>query len=66
MKVSNKLTIMAVVAFVLIGLAAVSAASMALFKKNADAKLEQMSYTKILEMEEGLLPEKKLAIQLGQ
>lgn len=66
MKVSNKLTIAAVVAFVLIGLAAVSAGSMALFKKNADAKLEQMSYTKILEMEEGLLPEKKLAIQLGQ
>ena len=66
MKLSNKLTVLGVILFVLFGLTAVSFGSVAIFRKNADAKLSQMSYTKILEMEEGLLPERKLAMQLAQ
>ena len=66
MKTSNKLTVLGIILFALIGLASVSLGSIAIFRSKADAKLSQMSYTKILEMEEGLLPEKKLAIQLAQ
>ncbi len=66
MKARNNFTLIFVIAYVVIGLAAICASSIYLFRKKADASLLQMKYTKILEMESGLLPEKKLSLQLAQ
>ena len=66
MKTSNKMRGLAVASLVVVGLVAVAVASVLLFRKNAAERLKQMKYTKILEMENGLLPEKKLAMQLCQ
>ena len=66
MKARNNFTLIFVIAYVVIGLAAISASSIYFFRKKADASLLQMKYTKILEMESGLLPEKKLSLQLAQ
>ncbi len=66
MKSSNKLSLLAAGLFLIIGLAAVSVSSVFLFRKNTDSQLHQMQYTKIIEMEKGLLPERKLAVQLAQ
>lgn len=66
MKPLKKICQAGFIVFIIVGLAAVVCASVRLFRKNADARLEHMRYTKILEMEEGLLPEKKLALQLGK
>ncbi|MBQ2080416.1 MAG: methyl-accepting chemotaxis protein [Treponema sp.] len=65
MKSTNKSLILLGSVFAVVGLAAVSFASVMLFRKSADANLKRIKYAKILEMENGLLPEKKLAIQLG-
>ena len=66
MKSTNKMTVAVLVVLVLVGLAAVSFGSVLIFRKNADKKLSEMRYAKILEMENGLLPEKKLALQLAK
>ncbi len=66
MKARNNFTLIFVIAYVVIRLAAICASSIYLFRKKADASLLQMKYTKILEMESGLLPEKKLSLQLAQ
>ena len=66
MKPLSKLNTVAAAAFVILGMAAVSVCSVFSFRKKADSQLEKMRYTKILEMEEGLLPERKLALQLAQ
>ncbi|MBB5227059.1 methyl-accepting chemotaxis protein [Treponema ruminis] len=66
MKSASKLSILAAALFVAVGLVAVSFGSVLLFRKNARTHLEQMKYTKVLEMEKGLLPERKLAVQLAQ
>jgi methyl-accepting chemotaxis protein len=66
MKATNKLAVVGTVAFFIIGLALVSFSSVLLFRKNAAARLQEMRYTKILEIETGLLPERKLALQLAQ
>lgn len=66
MKSNNKITVIASVGFGLVGLALVSFASVLSFRKNADEQLEKIKVTKVLEMENGLLPEKKLALQLAQ
>lgn len=66
MKTVNKLSFAATLVYVVVGLAAVSFSSFLLFKKNAASELQEMRYTKILEMERGLLPERKLALQLAQ
>lgn len=66
MKARSTLSLFGIIAYVVIGLAAISVSSMYLFRKKADASLAQMKYTKILEMESGLLPEKKLSLQLAQ
>ncbi len=66
MKARNNFTLIFIIAYVVIGLAAICASSIYLFRKKADASLLQMKYTKILEMESGLLPEKKLSLQLAQ
>ena len=66
MKPVSKLSSFAIVLFAAAGVFAVSFGSVFLFRKNAKTHLEQMQYTKILEMEKGLLPERKLAIQLAQ
>ena len=57
MKSYNRLSIFAVAFYIIIGLALVSLGAVASFRKNAASRLEHMRYTKILEMEEGLLPE---------
>ena len=66
MKASNKLRIVFLVIFSLLGLAAVFYCTVLLFRKNTRENLGHIKYTKILEMESGLVPEKKLAMQLGQ
>ena len=66
MKASNKLRVLFIVVFVLIGLAAVSFFTVLLFRKSTRENLGHIKYTKILEMESGLVPEKKLAMQLAQ
>ncbi len=66
MKASNKLRVLFIVIFVLIGLAAVSFFTVLLFRKSTRENLGHIKYTKILEMESGLVPEKKLAMQLAQ
>ena len=55
MKPVSKLSIFAIVLFAAAGVFAVSFGSVFLFRKNAKTHLEQMQYTKILEMEKGLL-----------
>ena len=52
--------------FAVAALAAIAGGSVLLFRKNAVQQLKNMEYVKILEMEKGLLPEKKLAMQLAQ
>ena len=66
MKISNKLAVFAMVLFIFFGLTIVSFGAVMSFRKKAAVQLEQIRYTKILEMEEGLLPERKLALQLAQ
>ncbi len=66
MKARTTLYAICIIAYVAIGFAAVSAGSIYLFRKNADVELKQMKYAKILEIENGLLPDKKLALQLAQ
>ncbi|MBE6354898.1 methyl-accepting chemotaxis protein [Treponema sp.] len=66
MKTSGKFSVFAFIAFFIIGLGVVSFSAINLFRKNADEQLQQMKYEKTLEMEKGLLPEKKLAIQMAQ
>lgn len=66
MKASNKLRVLFIIVFVLIGMAAVSYFTVVLFRKNTRENLGHIKYTKILEMESGLVPEKKLAMQLAQ
>ena len=66
MKISNALRVLVIVILAAVGLFLVSFFSVLLFRKNARENLEQIKYTKILEMESGLVPEKKLAMQLGQ
>ena len=66
MKSYNRLSIFVVAFYITIGLAIVSFGAVSSFRKNAASRLEHMRYTKILEMEEGLLPERKLALQLAQ
>ena len=51
--------------FAVVALAAVSFSSVLLFRKGAAERLESIRYEKILEMENGLLPERKLAMQLA-
>ena len=65
MKARTKISIV-VVLFAVIGLALVSCCAVFSFRKNAAARLLEIKYTKILEMESGLLPERKLAMQLAQ
>ncbi|MBP5443166.1 MAG: methyl-accepting chemotaxis protein [Treponema sp.] len=65
MKSTSKPFILVSAVLFVLGIAAVSFTSVMLFRKNADARLQRIMYAKILEMEKGLLPEKKLAIQLG-
>ena len=66
MKTTNRFLVVGAVIFVVVGLAAVAVASTMLFRRNAKDQLELMEYTKILELENGLLPEKKLSVQLCQ
>ncbi|MCR5724305.1 MAG: hypothetical protein K6G80_04370 [Treponema sp.] len=65
MKVTGKVSV-CITFSVICGLFAVSFGSVFLFRKSAKDHLEQLKYTKVLEMEKGLLPERKLAIQLAQ
>ncbi len=37
-----------------------------IFRRSTDKRLRDMAYTKILEMENGLLPEKKIALQMAE
>ncbi len=45
--------------------AVVFGSSVIMFRKNSTEQLQDIVYTKVLEMEKNLLPEKKLAIQMG-
>ena len=62
MKSTSKPFILVSVVLFVLGMAAVSFTSVMLFRKNADARLQRIKYAKILEMEKGLLPEKKREI----
>ena len=66
MKSTKKSTILTGVVLTVLGLTAVSFSSFKLFRSKAQNRLSEMKYTKILELESGLLPERKLAMQLGQ
>ena len=66
MKSYRKFTVVLFTVVAVVAIAAVSVASVLLFRKEAAEHLESIRYEKILEMENGLLPEKKLAIQLAQ
>lgn len=66
MKSANRIPVLVFITFFIVGLAGVAFGSVMLFRKSAMENLKQMEYTKILEMENGLLPEKKLAMQLAQ
>ena len=66
MKPTNKLSFITVFIFILAGFAAVSFGAFFSFRKSAEKQLRQMRETKILEMENGLLPERKLALQMAQ
>ncbi|MBQ2552185.1 MAG: hypothetical protein II563_05005 [Treponema sp.] len=66
MKTPNRFLVVGAVIFMVVGLAVVAVASTMLFRRNAKDQLELMEYTKILELENGLLPEKKLSVQLCQ
>ena len=65
MKTSSKISAAVLTAFVIAGLVAVSAAAVLSFRKSAEARLLEIRRIKVLEMENGLLPEKKLAMQLA-
>ncbi|MCR5218301.1 methyl-accepting chemotaxis protein [Treponema sp.] len=66
MKTSGKVSLVVAIVYAVIGFTAVSLCSVSLFRKNSADKLNVMKYEKILEMESGLLPERKLAIQMAQ
>lgn len=66
MKESNKVPVLVGILFALVGLVVVSFFSVMMFRRNAASRLEKMRYEKVLEMEKGLLPERKLAMQLAQ
>ena len=66
MKLSGKISIVAAALFVLAGLCAVAFSSVLIFRSNSESQLREMVYTKTLEMESGLLPERKLAMQMAQ
>ena len=66
MKSTNKLSFLSIILFIIAGLAAIAFGSILSFRMNADKDLRQMKDTKILEMENGLLPERKLALQMAQ
>ena len=66
MKSNNKLSFISIFLFMIIGLSAVSIGSILMFRRNSEKQLKKLKETKILEMENGLLPERKLALQMAQ
>ncbi|WP_407426225.1 methyl-accepting chemotaxis protein [Treponema sp.] len=65
MRTKTKISI-AFLLFTVTGLSLVSLCAVFSFRKHAGERLSDMKYTKILEMESGLIPERKLAMQLAQ
>lgn len=65
MKKKNSLKAIIIIAAVF-GLVAVFCGSVLSFRLTTAKRLQKIVYTKIIEMEKGLLPERKLAIQLAQ
>ncbi len=65
MKGNRSLSVIGIIAILIFIAIIVFCGSVIMFRKNSDAKLQNIVYTKILEMEKGLLPEKKLALQMA-
>lgn len=66
MEQKRGLVVFGVVVGVIAAGMAVAFGSRGVFRRNTQVKLEGMAYTKKLEMETGLLPERKLAMQMAQ
>ena len=66
MKVINKPLAFASLVIAVMGLFVVALSSVKIFRSKTVERLERIRYAKVLEMENGLLPERKLAVQLAK
>ena len=66
MKLVNKPLAFAASVLATVGLSVVAWSSVKIFQNKASERLERIRYSKVLEMDGGLLPERKLAMQLAK
>jgi len=66
MKVINKPLAFTSLVLAVMGLFVVALSSVKIFRSKTVERLERIRYAKVLEMENGLLPERKLAVQLAK
>ena len=66
MKLVNKPLAFAASVLAIVGLSVVAWSSVKIFQNKASERLERIRYSKVLEMDGGLLPERKLAMQLAK
>ncbi|MBR1535513.1 MAG: hypothetical protein IJ630_01080, partial [Treponema sp.] len=66
MKVINKPLAFTSLVIAVMGLFVVALSSVKIFRSKTVERLERIRYAKVLEMENGLLPERKLAVQLAK
>ena len=66
MKIINKPLAFASLVIAVMGLFVVALSSVKIFRSKTVERMERIRYAKVLEMENGLLPERKLAVQLAK